>query len=180
MVKYPGMTKEELGKLIKEAALLKGEFTLRSGRKSNYYFDKYLFETRPDVLKPLTKELAKLLPPLDSFNRLAGPELGAVALVTALSLEVNKPFIIVRKEEKLHGTSKMMEGEVFKGEKVVMIEDILTTAGAAIASVDKLKHSGIEVIMIIGVLDREEGARENIEAAGYPFKALFTKSQLGV
>ena len=74
------MTKEQLGKLITEAALLKGEFTLRSGRKSNYYFDKYLFETKPEVLRPLTKELAKLLPPLDSFNRLGGPELGAVAL----------------------------------------------------------------------------------------------------
>lgn len=78
------MTKEQLGKLITEAALLKGEFTLRSGRKSNYYFDKYLFETKPEVLRPLTKELAKLLPPLDSFNRLGGPELGAVALTAAL------------------------------------------------------------------------------------------------
>ncbi len=174
------MTKEELGKLIKESALLKGEFTLRSGRKSNYYFDKYLFETKPEVLKPLTKALANLLPPLDTFNRLAGPELGAVALATALSLEVQKPFIIVRKEEKAYGTSKMMEGEVFKGEKVVLIEDIMTTAGAAIASANQLKHSGIDVILIIGVLDREEGARENIEAAGYMFKALFTKSELGI
>ena len=174
------MTKEELGKLIKEAALLKGEFTLRSGRKSNYYFDKYLFETKPEVLAPLTKELAKLLPPLNSFQRLAGPELGAVALVTALSLETKKPFIIVRKEEKLYGTSKMMEGEVFKGEKVVLIEDILTTAGAAIASADKLKHSGIEVLMMIGVLDREEGAREAITAAGYNFRSLFTKGELGL
>jgi orotate phosphoribosyltransferase len=174
------MTKEELGKLIKEAALLKGEFILRSGRKSNYYFDKYLFETKPEVLAPLTKELAKLLPPLTSFQRLAGPELGAVALVTALSLETKKPFIIVRKEEKLHGTSKMMEGEIFKGEKVVLIEDILTTAGAAIASADKLKHSGIEVVMMIGVLDREEGAREAIAAAGYAFRSLFTKSELGL
>jgi orotate phosphoribosyltransferase len=174
------MTKEELGKLIKEAALLKGEFTLRNGRKSNYYFDKYLFETKPEVLKPLTKALANLLPPLDTFNRLAGPELGAVALATALSLEVNKPFIIVRKEEKAYGTSKMMEGEVFKGEKVVLVEDIMTTAGAAIASANQLKHSGIDVILIIGVLDREEGARENIEAAGYIYKSLFTKSELGI
>jgi orotate phosphoribosyltransferase len=174
------MNKEELGKLIKEAALLTGDFTLRSGRKSKYYFDKYLFETRPDVLAPLTTELAKLLPPLDTFQRLAGPELGAVALATALSLETKKPFIIVRKVEKQYGTSKMMEGEVFKGEKVVIVEDILTTAGAAIASADRLKHSGIEVIMILGVLDREEGAKENIEAAGYIYKALFTKSMLGI
>lgn len=174
------MTKEELGALIKEVALLKGDFTLRSGRKSKYYFDKYLFETKPEVLAPLTKELAKLLPPLDSFSRLAGPELGAVALVTALSLEVKKPFIIVRKGEKLYGTSKMVEGEAFKGDKVVMIEDILTTAGAAIAGADKLKQSGIEVLLLIGVLDREEGARENLEAAGYRYKTLFTKSELGL
>lgn len=174
------MTKEELGALIKKAALLTGDFTLRSGRKSKYYFDKYLFETKPEILAPLTKELAGMLPPLDSFSRLAGPELGAVALVTALSLEVKKPFIIVRKGEKLYGTSKMVEGEAFKGDKVVMIEDILTTAGAAIESANKLKHSGIEVVMMIGVLDREEGARENIEAAGYSYKTLFTKSSLGI
>jgi len=174
------LTKEELGELIKKAALLTGEFTLRSGRKSKYYFDKYLFETKPEVLGPLTKELAKLLPPLDSFNRLAGPELGAVALVTALSLEVNKPFIIVRKGEKQYGTSKMVEGEVFKGDKIILIEDILTTAGAAIEAANKLKHSGIEVLMMIGVLDREEGAKENIEAAGYKYKTLFTKSMLGI
>ena len=174
------MTKEELGELIKKSALLTGNFTLRSGRKSKYYFDKYLFETKPEVLAPLTKELARLLPPLDSFARLAGPELGAVALVTALSLEVKKPFIIVRNKEKQHGTSKLVEGEVFKGEKVVLIEDILTTAGAAIAAANELKHSGIEVMMIIAVLDREEGARENIEAAGYRYTTLFTKSQLGI
>ena len=174
------MTKEELGELIKKSALLTGEFTLRSGRKSKYYFDKYLFETKPEVLGPLTKELALLLPPLDSFNRLGGPELGAVALVTAISLEVKKPFIIVRKREKQYGTSKLVEGEVFKGDKVVLIEDILTTAGAAITAADELKHSGIEVVMIIAVLDREEGARENIEAAGYRYKTLFTKSMLGI
>jgi len=174
------MTKEELGKLIKEAALLKGEFTLRSGRKSNYYFDKYLFETRPEILAPLSKEIAKLLPPLDSFDRLAGPELGAVALVTALSLETKKPFIIVRKEEKAYGTSKMMEGEVFKGDKIVLIEDIMTTAGAAITAADRLKHSGVEVVLIVGVLDREEGAKENIEKAGYQLKTVFTKSMLGI
>jgi orotate phosphoribosyltransferase len=174
------MTKEELGKLIKEVALLKGEFTLRSGRKSNYYFDKYLFETRPEVLAPLAKEIAKLLPPLETFDRIAGPELGAVALATALSLEIEKPFIIVRKGEKGYGTSKLVEGEVNKGEKIVMVEDIITTAGAAIAAADKLKHSGIEVVMIIGVLDREEGGRENVEEAGYQLKTVFTKSMLGI
>ena len=100
--------------------------------------------------------------------------------MTALSLEVKKPFIIVRNKEKQYGTSKLVEGEVFKGEKVVLIEDILTTAGAAIAAANELKQSGIEVLMLVAVLDREEGARENIEAAGYRYKTLFTKSQLGI
>lgn len=174
------MTKEELGKLIKEAAYLTGDFTLRSGRKSKYYFDKYLFETRPDILAPLTKEIVKLLPPLNSFDRIAGPELGAVALATALSLEIKKPFIIVRKGEKDYGTSKLVEGEIKKGERIVMVEDILTTAGAAIMAADKLKHSGIDVALIIGVLDREEGAKENIEKAGYQLKTVFTKTMLGI
>ncbi|MFC1559809.1 orotate phosphoribosyltransferase [Candidatus Margulisiibacteriota bacterium] len=174
------MTKKELAKLVKEASFLTGDFTLSSGKKSKYYFDKYLFETRPEILAPLTKEMAAMLPPLDSFNRIAGPELGAIALATALSLEIKKPFIIVRKGEKGYGTGKIVEGEVSKGEKLVLVEDIMTSGKQAIAAADKLKHSGIEVILILGVIDREEGAREAALAAGYKFKSVFTKTELGI
>jgi len=173
------MTKDKLGQQIKKASFLTGDFTLSSGKKSKYYFDKYLFETKPEILSALTKEIAKLLPPLRSFDRIAGPELGAIALAAALSIEIKKPFIIVRKTEKDYGTAKLVEGEVNKGEKVVLIEDILTSGKQAIVAADKLKQLGIEVIMILGVIDREEGASEAIRSAGYKYKSVFTKTELG-
>ncbi len=174
------MKKEELGKLIKDVALLTGDFVLRSGKRSKYYFDKYLFGTKPEVLRPLAKELAKKLPPLDSFDRLAAPELGAITLVTALGLETGKNFVLVRKAQKEYGTAKQFEGTINKGEKVVLIEDILTTAGAALQAANGLRDFGVEVIKIIGVIDREEGARENITQAGFTMDAVFTKSELGI
>jgi orotate phosphoribosyltransferase len=172
------MNKAELAKKIKEVSLLTGDFTLRSGRKSKYYLDKYLFGTKPEILQSLAVELAKILPP--KYDRLAGPELGAVTITSVLACKVNKPFVIVRKAVKDYGTSKLFEGELQKGEKIVLIEDVLTTAGAALSAAQRLKEFGVEVIQIIGVIDREEGARENIEAAGFSFKALFRKSDLGI
>lgn len=174
------MDKQLLGKKILEAAYLEGDFTLRSGQKSKYYLDKYLFATRPDILAPLAKELAKKLPPLDTFDRLAGPELGAVALVAALSIEVGKPFVIVRKGQKGYGTDKVVEGKLLAGEKVVLIEDILTTAGAAIQAAENLRAFGHEVLVIIGVIDREQGAKANADKAGFNMDSVFTKTELGI
>lgn len=174
------MNKKELGKKILDVALLTGDFTLRSGKKSKYYLDKYLFGTKPEILAPLAKELAKKLPPPDSYDRLAAPELGAITLVSALALEVKKPFVIVRKARKDHGTSKLFEGELNKGESVILIEDILTTAGAALKAAEGLRDHGVEVKKIIGVIDREQGARENIEKAGFTMDAVFTKTELGI
>ncbi|HAR63031.1 MAG: orotate phosphoribosyltransferase [Candidatus Margulisiibacteriota bacterium] len=174
------MDKRTLGKKILDSAYLEGDFTLRSGKKSKYYLDKYLFATKPDILAPLAKELAKKLPSLDSFDRLAGPELGAVALVAALSIEIGKPFIIVRKGQKGYGTDKVVEGEIHAGEKVVLVEDILTTAGAAITAAENLRSIDIDVKLILGVIDREQGARENIEKAGFVMDSVFTKTELGI
>jgi orotate phosphoribosyltransferase len=170
----------ELGQKIIEAALLTGYFVLRSGKRSKYYFDKYLFGTRPEILEPLAKELARKLPPLDTFDRLAAPELGAVTLVTAVALETGKPFVIVRKAQKDYGTAKLFEGKLEKGEKVVLIEDILTTAGAALQAAVALRDFGVTVLKILGVIDREEGARENITKAGFTMDAVFTKSGMGI
>ncbi len=174
------ITISELGKMITDAALLTGDFLLRSGKRSKYYFDKYLFGTRPEILRPLAKEMAKKLPPLDSFDRLAAPELGAVTLVTALAMEVGKPFVIVRKVQKDYGTAKLFEGKLEKGEKVVLVEDILTTAGAALQAAEGLRTYGVNVLTILGVIDREEGARENITKAGFTMDAVFTKTALGI
>ena len=103
----------ELGRDLLSAAYLRGSFVLRSGRTSNYYFDKYLFETKPSILRRLAAFMAELVPP--GTDRIAGPELGAVALATALSLEMGLPFVIVKKDQKSYATGNIVEGELFAG-----------------------------------------------------------------
>jgi orotate phosphoribosyltransferase len=157
-------------------AYLKGDFVLRSGRRSNVYFDKYLFETRPAILQSLGVELAQLVP--EGVDRLAAPELGAVLLGGAVMLQTELPLVIVRKETKEYGTSKAIEGVLEKGDRVCLIEDVLTTGGEAIKAAARLRELGAEVVRLIAVLDREEGAAEAIAAAGIEYQPLFRKSDL--
>jgi len=164
--------------LVKESAFLTGEFTTRAGKKTDYYIDKYLFETTPKVLDAVTTALVDLLPEPNTYDRLAAPELGGVALAAALSIKVDKPFVIVRKGSKAYGTQKLIEGKINKGEKIVLIEDVLTTAGAALQACDVLLEEGCEIKEIIGVINREEGAMENIAARGLSGKALITTTDL--
>src|SRR4051794_14600684 len=104
------MNRNDLAKRIAEVSLLRGEFTLRSGRKSNYYLDKYLFETHPDILRELGAMFAQHLTP--ATNRIAGAELGAVALAAATAMASGKPFVIIRNQKKDYGTSKLVEGKL--------------------------------------------------------------------
>jgi orotate phosphoribosyltransferase len=172
------MTRNELARRIADVALLRGEFTLRSGRKSNYYLDKYLFETQPDILRELGKMFAERIPA--DVSRIAGPELGAIALAAAASMASGKPFVIVRNQKKGYGSGKLLEGKIEPGETVLIIEDVLTTGGQVLEAVKSLESAGAKVAGILGVLDRQEGARQNIESAGYKFEALFTTSDLGI
>ncbi len=167
---------EALARSLVDAAYLKGDFLLRSGRRSDVYFDKYLFETRPTILRALGTELATMVP--DGVDRLAAPELGAVLLGGAVMLETELPLVIVRKEEKEYGTSKNIEGQLDAGERVCLIEDVLTTGGEAIKAAEKLRAAGAQVVKLIAVLDREEGAAEAIAAAGLDYEPLFRKSDL--
>src|SRR5678815_2083449 len=159
------MTRDQLAKRIADVSLLRGEFTLRSGRKSNYYLDKYLFETQADVLAALGKLFAEHVTP--DVTRVAGAELGAVALAAATSMACGKPFVIIRNQKKDYGTSKLVEGILEKGERVLIVEDVLTTGGQVIEAAKSLKDAGATVVKIVAVIDRLEGARENIESAGY-------------
>lgn len=168
----------ELGRDLANAAYLRGDFVLSSGQKSNYYFDKYLFETKPSILRRLATFLAEMIPP--RVERVAGPELGGVALATAVSLETGLPFVIVKKEAKGYGTDHAVEGELYPGERVVVIEDILTTGAQAIGAARQLVRLGARVELIMGVVDRNEGARENIATAGFAMRALFSREDLGV
>ena len=172
------LTREELARRIADVALLRGEFTLRSGRKSNYYLDKYLFETQPDILRALGKLFASRLPP--DVDRVAGPELGAIALAAATAMAADKPFVIVRNQKKGYGSGKLIEGTLKTGEKVVIVEDILTTGGQIVEVAKTLEQAGAAVIKMLGAIDRLEGARENIKAAGYSYESLFTTKDLGI
>lgn len=168
----------ELATDIVGAAYLRGDFVLSSGVRSNYYLDKYLFETKPTILRRLGTELAELLP--DGVDRLAGPELGAVALTAAVSLESGVPFVIARKATKGYGTSRLVEGELFPGERVVVIEDVISTGTQAIRAADQVVSTGARVVGILGVIDRDQGGPQNIAAAGYGFRALFTRKEMGI
>ena len=172
------MNKDELAKRIAAVSLQRGHFVLRSGRTSTYYLDKYLFETQPDVLRELGQMFADKIGA--GVDRIAGAELGAVALAAAASMASGKPFVIVRNQKKEYGTSKLVEGTLKAGETVVIVEDVLTTGGQVLEAAKSLKDAGAKVDRIIAVIDRMEGARQNIEAAGYTFEALFTTEDLGV
>lgn len=172
------MTRDELARRIADVALLRGEFTLRSGRKSNYYLDKYLFETQPDILEALGELFAQKVG--HDIDRIAGAELGAVALAAATAMACKKPFVIIRNQKKDYGTRKLIEGMLKAGETVIIVEDVLTTGGQVLEAAKTLKDAGAKVERIVAVIDRLEGARQNIESAGYHFESLFTTRELGV
>lgn len=169
-----------LARDLAAASLLRGDFVLRSGQRSSFYFDKYLFETQPALLRGVARALAGALPA--RVDRLAGPELGAVALAAALSLEAEIPFVIVRKAAKAYGGSagKPVEGVLNAGERVVVVEDVLTTGGEAIRSARLLRDLGARVELVLAVVDRGQGGIEALEAAGFPARALFGPSDLGI
>lgn len=168
----------DLARRIREAAYLEGDFTLRSGRKSKYYLDKYLFETQPDILQALGASFAKFVQP--STTLIAGAELGGIALAAAASLASAKPFVIIRNARKDYGTSKPYEGKISDSDSVLLVEDIATTGGQVLEAAKFIKSVGARVERIVAVIDRQEGARENIESAGFSFDALFTKADLGI
>ena len=172
-------TREALGRDLLGAAVLRGTFVLRSGATSSYYIDKYLFTTRPDLLRRIAEELVGLLPA--GAQRLAGPVLGAVLLVTALSLATGLPMLIVRVDApKEYGTARQIEGTLEPGERVVLVEDVVTTGGAALGALGTLRAAGAEVLGALAVVDREQGGAAAFAEAGVPFQALFTKTQLGL
>jgi orotate phosphoribosyltransferase len=172
------MNKAQLIARVKETAYLEGEFILRSGKKSNYYMDKYLFETCPDILKALGKEFAKYV--TDDVTLIAGAELGGVALAAATAMETGKNWIIVRNSKKDYGTSKMIEGKISKGDVVLVVEDIATTGGQVIEAAKIITEAGAKVKKIVAVIDRRQGAQENITQAGFEFDRIITKEDLGI
>ncbi len=172
------MDRATLARRIADASLLRGTFTLRSGRTSSYYLDKYLFSTQPEILAALGKEFAARLP--KGVTRLAGAELGGIPLVSAASLASGLPCIFVRNQKKDYGTAKQLEGKLEASDRVAIVEDVATTGGQALEAAKVIRASGATVVTIIATIDRQEGARQAIEAEGIAFDSIFTVADLGV
>ena len=162
---------DELGREIVKASYLKGDFVLRSGKRSNRYFDKFMFETDPALLRRIGKHLAELVPA--DTQLLAAPELGAVLLGGAVSIQTGLSLVLVRKAAKGYGTSKQIEGRFEPAQRVTVIEDVVTTGGDSLRTVEVLRAARLEVIRLVVVLDRGEGGADNISTAGVPYSPLF-------
>jgi orotate phosphoribosyltransferase len=169
----------DLARVLADYALLRGDFVLRSGRRSSYYLDKYLFETRPEVLAPLGERIAACVAEHEpDAVRIASPELGAVALAAATALTSGMPFLIVRKEAKSYGTAKRLEGGFEPGERVCLVEDVVTSGGAAIEAVDALRAAGLVCETAVCVVDREEGGAAELARHAVELRPLYRASEL--
>jgi len=159
---------------IRRHAYLEGDFVLRSGRRSRYYLDKYRFETVPEILGPLGARIAAAAADAEpQAARLAGPELGAVALAAAASLASRLPFLIVRGAAKAYGTANRIEGAFAAGETVVLVEDVVTSGGAACEAVAALRENGLVVRHAVCVVDREEGGADALARLAVRLHPLF-------
>jgi orotate phosphoribosyltransferase len=170
---------DELAQALVEHAYLEGDFLLRSGKRSKYYLDKYRFETRPELLQPLGERIAAVgRAHAADATRLAGPELGAVALAASASLASGLPFLIVRKSAKDYGTSKRIEGVYDEGECICLVEDVVTSGGALLESVEALREAGLVVHTAVCVVDREEGGADALARHAVRLRPLFRAGDL--
>jgi orotate phosphoribosyltransferase len=170
---------DDLGRALKEHAYLEGDFLLRSGRRSKYYLDKYRFETRPELLQPIGERIAAIAREhAADATALAAPELGAVALAASASLASGLPFLIVRKAAKDYGTSKRIEGVYAEGDCVCLVEDVVTSGGALLESVEALREAGLVVHTAICVVDREEGGADALARHAVRLRPLFRAGDL--
>ena len=169
------MDNRELIDALRDAEAVKfGEFELSHGGTSEYYVDKYVFETDPRCLGLVASAFADRV----GGERLAGVALGAVPLAAATAVETGNPYVIVRKAAKEYGTGNRIEGEFEAGEEVVVLEDIATTGQSAIDAVEALRAAGAVVERVLVVVDREEGAAANLAEHGVELEALVTASEL--
>ena len=170
------MDKAELAKRVVEVALRRGEFKLRSGQRSELYFDKYQFEARPELLREVARQLVPLVPA--GTEVLAGLELGGVPIATALSFETGLPCAFVRKERKTYGTCLIAEGAPVRGKRVCIVEDVITTGGAVLDSARELRAEGAELGTVLCVIFRGDPSQDPFASAGLDRVALLSLADL--
>ncbi len=163
----PAVTDDLVRRLV-EASELHGDFVLSSGKRSGIYFDKFLFLTRPDLLRDLAEAIARLLP--QTVDHLAAPEGAAMLLVAALALETGLPAAVVRKEPKAYGTRSQIEGHAPAGARVALVEDVSTTGRQVQRAAEVLSNSGVTIERIVLAIDR--GGADHLREAGYAVDAV--------
>jgi orotate phosphoribosyltransferase len=170
------MNRQELAKKIFEVSHLTGEFKLRSGQISKEYFDKYRFESRPDLLRAIAEHMSALIPP--ETEVLAGLEVGGIPIATAISLHTGIPVVFVRKKAKDYGTCRLAEGIDLEGKKVCIIEDVITTGGQVHLSAEDLRQVGASLSHVLCVIDRGTDSVSKMQEKGLNLRPLFTMAQL--
>ena len=170
------MDRKELAARIYSISHLTGSFTLRSGQVSSEYFDKYLFESDPVLLADIASEMAKMVP--EDVEILAGLEMGAIPVATAISLKTGVPAVFVRRRAKEYGTCKFAEGADTNGKILCIIEDVITTGGQVVLSTNDLRDEGAKVEHVLCVIERDIKGRENLKKEGLKLHSLFTMDEL--
>ncbi len=175
--------KERLKKLLLDLSVIRDrEFTLASGKKSDFYVDARITTLHPEGAFLIGKLFFEMLDKIE-VDSIGGYSIGADPIVSSVSVRSfieNRPIpaFIIRKQEKTYGTGKIIEGNFKKGDKVVIFDDVVTSGGSILKGAKEVETGGGTVLSVMAVLDREEGGREKIESAGYPFYPIFTKTDL--
>ena len=170
------MERSTLAREIYQISNIEGNFTLRSQQQATEYFDKYLFEAQPKLLNEIARYLIEFIP--ENIDLLAGLEMGGIPIATALSLKTGIPQVFVRKEAKTYGTCKLAEGENIQGKSLLIVEDVVTSGGAIIDAVGRLRKLEAKVERAICVIDRDNSGKDNLQNIGIELISLFTKSYL--
>ncbi|OQD58242.1 orotate phosphoribosyltransferase [Methanobrevibacter arboriphilus JCM 13429 = DSM 1125] len=170
-------SKEYLISILKDNNVFKtGDFVLSSGKKSNYYIDMKKAITEPNILKTIAELIDQAINS-EKIDKVAGPALGAVPIATALSLKSEIPLLMIRKEKKGYGTSKLIEGELNEGDNVVVVEDVTTTGGSLLKAIKAIQENGGIVKKAFVVVDREEGAISSLKDEGILVEPLISVNE---
>jgi orotate phosphoribosyltransferase len=164
-----------LARRVYDVCHLTGSFRLRSGQVSGEYFDKYLFESNPALLREVAEAMVELLPACDL---LAGMELGGIPIATVMSQLTGTPTIFMRKQAKDYGTCKVAEGVPVAGLRVVLIEDVVTTGGALLDACPLLRAEGATVDTVVCAIDRQQGGAERLRESALELRPALTREVL--
>jgi len=177
--------REALLELIRQKALKFGDFTLASGKKATYYLDCKQVTLDPEGARLVGEGILDLLDPADLPDAIGGMAIGAdpitASVVTMSSVRGTPLFgFMVRKEPKGHGTEQYLEGPVSEGDKVVIVEDVVTTGGSSLLAIQRAEQAGLRVVGVLAIIDRMEGGAEAFARAGYLLQSLFTIRDFGI